>query len=137
MLKGFIPEAGAAGWQLSNAPVLSMAVHRVALDIFARAGMKRLQEKGRMLNAYLDYIIRESKEGNPNLKIDIITPAYPERACQISMLTGENGKSLFDHLTAGGVIADWRNPNVIRMAPVPLYNRFEDIYRLGQVLASF
>ncbi len=137
MLKGFIPEAGAAGWQVSNAPVLSMSVHRVSLDIFARAGMKRLTEKSRQLNAYLDFIIRECIKANPKLQISIITPEYPERGSQISMLTGENGKALFDHLTAGGIIADWRNPNVIRMAPVALYNRFEDIYRLGQVMMSF
>ena len=137
MLKGFIPETGAAGWQVSNAPVLSMSVHKASLEIFARAGMSRLIEKGKNLNAYLEFIINDSIHQNQNLKLEIITPKYPERGCQISILTDENGKALFDHLTQAGVIADWRNPNVIRMAPVALYNRFEDIYRLGQILASF
>jgi kynureninase len=137
MLKGFVPEAGAAGWQVSNAPILSMSVHKASLEIFARAGMSRLIEKGKNLNAYLEYIIKDSIEQNPNLKLEIITPQYPERGCQISILTDENGKALFDHLTQAGVISDWRNPNVIRMAPVALYNRFEDIYRFGQALVSF
>jgi kynureninase len=137
MLKGFIPETGAAGWQVSNAPVLSMSVHKTSLEIFARAGMSRLIEKGKNLNAYLEFIINDSILQNNNLKLEIITPRYPERGCQISILTDENGKVLFDHLTQGGVIADWRNPNVIRMAPVALYNRFEDIYRLGQILATY
>ncbi len=137
MLKGFVPEAGAAGWQVSNAPILSMSVHKASLEIFTRAGMSRLIEKGKNLNAYLEYIIKDSIEQNPNLKLEIITPQYPERGCQISILTDENGKALFDHLTQAGVISDWRNPNVIRMAPVALYNRFEDIYRFGQALVSF
>lgn len=94
-------------------------------------------KKGKNLNAYLEYIINDSIHHNKNLKLEIITPKYPERGCQISILTDENGKALFDHLTQAGVIADWRNPNVIRMAPVALYNKFEDIYRLGQILASF
>lgn len=137
MLKGFDAEAGAAGWQLSNAPVLSMAVHKVSLDIFAKAGMSKLVEKGKQLNAYLNYVINEAITANPSLELNIITPQAPERGCQISVLTGDNGKQLFDFLTQNGVIADWRNPNVIRMAPVPLYNSFEDIYRFGQILQSF
>lgn len=137
MLKGFDAEAGAAGWQLSNAPVLSMAVHKVSLDIFEKAGMSKLVEKGKQLNAYLNFVINEAITANPSLELNIITPPAPERGCQISVLTGENGKQLFDFLTQNGVIADWRNPNVIRMAPVPLYNSFEDIYRFGQILQSF
>lgn len=137
MLKGFDADAGAAGWQLSNAPVFSMAVHKVSLDIFAKAGMSKLVEKGKQLNAYLNFVINEAITANPTLELNIITPQAPERGCQISVLTGENGKQLFDFLTQNGVIADWRNPNVIRMAPVPLYNSFEDIYRFGQILQSF
>lgn len=137
MLKGFYAEPGAAGWQLSNAPVLSMAVHKVSLDIFEKAGMSKLVEKGKQLNAYLNFVINEAITANPSLELNIITPPAPERGCQISVLTGENGKQLFDFLTQNGVIADWRNPNVIRMAPVPLYNSFEDIYRFGQILQSF
>lgn len=137
MLKGFQPEPGAAGWQLSNAPVLSMCVHKVSLEIFAKAGISNLVKKGKELNAYLEFVIQEAMQTNEDLNLKIITPAAPERGCQISMLTGENGKMIFDYLTANGVIADWRNPNVIRMAPVPLYNTFEDIYQFGQILKSF
>lgn len=137
MLKGYIPEAGAAGWQVSNAPVLSMAVHKVSLEIFARAGMARLAEKGRSLNEYLEFVIRYAMEKNPLVKVEIITPPAPERGCQISLLTDEGGKRLFDHLESHGVMTDWRNPNVIRMAPVPLYNSFEDVYQFGQVLLSY
>ncbi len=137
MLKGFKPMMGAEGWQLSNAPVLSMSVHKVSLEIFARAGMSHLVAKGKQLNAYLNYVIEEAMIKNPALKFNIITPKAPERGCQISVLTGDNGKQIFDYLTDNGVIADWRNPNVIRMAPVPLYNSFEDIFRFGQILQSF
>ncbi|HEY1046665.1 MAG TPA: kynureninase [Bacteroidia bacterium] len=137
MLKGFQPESGAAGWQLSNAPVLSMCVHKVSLEIFAKAGINNLVKKGKELNAYLEFVIQEAMQFNENLNLKIITPPAPERGCQISMLTGDNGKDIFDYLTANGVIADWRNPNVIRMAPVPLYNTFEDVYQFGQILKSF
>ena len=135
MKKGFKPEYGAAGWQLSNAPVMSMAVHRASLDIFDQVTMKQLNEKSVPLNAYLQYVIEDAAKQNDSLSFDIITPE--ERGCQLSVLTGENGKDLFDHLTKEGVIADWREPNVIRMAPVPLYNSFLDIYRFGQILKSF
>jgi kynureninase len=137
MLKGFIPEPGAAGWQVSNAPVLSMSVHKASLEIFAKAGMQRIIKKGQQLNAYLEYIVLAACQNNKFLDLNIITPAAPERSCQLSILTGENGKALFDHLTNHGVIADWRNPNVIRMAPVGLYNTFEDLYKLGQILSDF
>lgn len=137
MLKGFVPEPGAAGWQVSNAPVLSMCVHKTSLEIFARAGMNRIAAKGKNLNAYLEYMILESCKNNPKLQLTIITPPAPQRGCQLSILTGDDGKQLFDYLSAHGVIADWRNPNVIRMAPVALYNRFEDLYRLGQILVSY
>ncbi|MFT5723641.1 MAG: kynureninase [Bacteroidia bacterium] len=135
MKKGFIPENGAAGWQLSNAPILSMAVHRASLDIFDEVTMADLNKKSVPLNLYLQYVVEEAAKSNDKLSFEIITPE--ERGCQLSVLTGEHGKALFDHLTAQGVIADWREPNVIRMAPVPLYNSFEDIYQFGQILKNF
>lgn len=137
MLKGFIPEAGAAGWQLSNAPILSMCVHKCSLDIFEKAGMENIVKKGQQLNAFLQFVIEEALQSNMAIQLKIITPALPERGCQISLLTDENGKELFDYLTKNGVIADWRNPNVTRMAPVPLYNTFEDIYHFGQLLKTY
>jgi kynureninase len=137
MLKGFVPEEGAAGWQLSNAPVFSMAVHREALHLFEAAGMSALTEKGKNLNAYLQFVIEEAMKHNALLNFKIITPAYPERGCQISLLTDDNGKMIFDYLTQNGVIADWRNPNVIRLAPVPMYNTYQDIYTFGALLMNY
>ncbi len=137
MLKGFNPENGAAGWQLSNAPVLSMCVHKVSLDIFEKAGMPNLIKKAHLLNAFLQFVIEDAIKSNPKIQLNIITPPFPERSCQISLLTNQNGKQLFDYLTLNGVVADWRNPNVIRIAPVPLYNSFEDVYQLGQLLKNY
>jgi len=135
MKRGFIPEYGAAGWQLSNAPVMTMAVHRASLDMFDQVSMEQLFSKGLNLNGYLQYVIEDAARSNDKLSFQIITPE--ERGCQLSVLTGDNGKELFDYLTEHGVIADWREPNVIRMAPVPFYNSFEEIYKFGQILKSF
>lgn len=137
MLKGFSPSYGAEGWQLSNAPVLSMAAHKASLEIFDEAGMDRITEKAAQLNRFLSFVVDDAMAANPHLQFTVITPAAPERSCQLSLLTGANGKQIFDYLTENGVIADWRNPNVIRMAPVPLYNSFEDIYKFGSLLKSF
>lgn len=135
MKRGYIPEEGAAGWQLSNAPVLSMSAHMASLKIFRTAGVDKLYSKGKMLNAYMEFVLRDISQRHDALNFEIITPE--ERGCQLSVLTGENGKAMFDYLTEQGVIADWREPNVIRMAAVPLYNKYEDIYRLGEILMSF
>ena len=135
MKKGFIPESGAAGWQLSNAPVLSMAVHWASLDIFKEAGMTALAEKGRKLNRYLQFVFENAALKNEALDFTIITP--DERGCQLSILVQHDGRKLFDYLTENDVIADWREPNVIRLAPVPLYNSFMDIYDLGQLLIQY
>lgn len=136
MQRGYEPEPGAAGWQLSNAPVFGMAVHAASLEIFHRAGMQNLAEKSRRLTAYLDFTLKDCRSQNTDLRFSIITPDN-ERGCQISLLTDENGKKLFDHLTKMDIVADWREPNVIRMAPVPLYNSFTDVWKLGQALLSF
>lgn len=132
MQKGFIPEKGAAGWQLSNAPVLSMAVHKASLEIFDRAGMDRLVAKSKLLTGYLEFVLKDVSARNDSISLTVITP--PERGCQLSFLAGSNARNVFDYLTQNEVVADWREPEVIRMAPVPLYNSFEDIYRLGEML---
>jgi kynureninase len=137
MQKGFVPEPGAAGWQLSNAPVLGMAAHLASLDIFDEAGMRNLAAKSRKLTAYLEYTLLARQKENTALDYRIITPPPPHRGAQISLLCGMNGKALFTHLSEQGVVADWREPDVIRLAPVPLYNSFGDIYRLGQALATY
>lgn len=134
MRKGFKPMRGAEGWQLSNAQILSFAAHKASLDIFAAVGMAALREKSLRLTAYLEFVLDDVNRGKNLFRI--ITPRNPEaRGCQISALTDDRGKALFDRLTENGVIADWREPNVIRFAPVPLYNSFEDVWRLGEMLA--
>lgn len=137
MKKGFKPMQGAQGWQLSNAQVFPMAIHRASLEIFAEAGMENLCAKSEKLTGYLEFILDGlTKSGKHTFTI--ITPSNPkDRGCQLSVLVKDNGRKLFDYLTDNGVIADWREPNVIRMAPVPMYNSFSDIYRLGQIMEQF
>lgn len=131
----FDPMPTAESWQLSNAPVMTMAVHRASLDLFDRTSMKELNEKSRKLTAYMEYVIHEVSKENGGGGFEIITPAEDhERGCQLSILAHGHGKPLFDKLTERGVVADWREPNVIRIAPVPLYNSFEDAYRFGVAL---
>ncbi|MBU6324007.1 MAG: kynureninase [Bacteroidetes bacterium] len=137
MQKGYIPEPGAAGWQLSNAPVLSMAAHLASLELFDRAGMDALWQKSLRLTAFLEFTLLESARENKRLSFNIITPPPPHRGAQISVLCGPEGRALFHHLSEQGVVADWREPDVIRLAPVPMYNSFDDIYRLGAALRSF
>ncbi len=135
MEKGFEAIPTAEGWQLSNAPVLSMAAHKASLDIFEEAGMERLHEKREKLAAYLHFILNDINSKQAARAIEVITPANEnERGCQVSMLMLKDGKKVFDELTKQGVIADWREPNVIRVAPVPLYNSFEDIWRFGSLV---
>ena len=137
MEPGFVPMKGAEGWQLSNAPVLGMAVHNVSLTMFHEVGMDALVEKREDLSAYLMYIIDEVNKKVTNCDLEIITPREDsQRGAQVSVLAHGQGKSLFDKLTENGVIADWREPNVIRMAPVPMYNNFEDVYRFGNILLN-
>ena len=133
MEKGFDPIPTSEAWQLSNAPVFSMAAHKAALDIFEKAGMDALCEKRDKLTGYLEYVI-----ANSNLGFEIITPSdLKQRGCQLSILTGENGKAVHESLSKSAVVTDWRHPNVIRAAPAPLYNTFEDVYNFGEVLRQF
>ena len=135
MKRGYIPEPGAAGWQLSNAPVFGMAVHLSSLELFHKAGMSNLRAKSKRLTAYLEFCIQDAMAQNADLQLQLITPE--SRGAQLSLLTDDNGKQVFEHLEKQGIIADWREPNVIRMAPVPMYNSFEDVYKVGQALQSF
>jgi len=137
MDKGFEAIPTAEGWQLSNAPVLSMAAHKASLDIFEEAGMERLHAKRKMLFDYLSFIIDHCNSRSQQRIIEVITPREEkERGCQVSMLMLKKGKEIFNELTKQGVIADWREPNVIRIAPVPLYNSFEDVWRFGSIISS-
>tara|TARA_Y100000589_G_scaffold328039_1_gene371249 strand:- start:75513 stop:76796 length:1284 start_codon:yes stop_codon:yes gene_type:complete len=135
MEPGFVPAQGADGWMLSNAPVFSMAVYKVSLDMFNQAGMENLLAKQKQLTGYLEYILQDISARYDNCDLEIITPKEKsKRGCQLSVFTHGQGKKLFDYLMQNGVIADWREPNVIRMAPVPMYNSFEDVYKFGQIL---
>lgn len=137
MEKGFKPAKGAAAWQLSNAPVLAMAVHKASLDIFMEAGLENLREKSKVLTDYLGFILKDISDRSEAVTMEIITPMdHESRGCQISVLCHGQGRQLFDTLMENGVIVDWREPNVIRMAPVPLYNSFTDIYRFGKILEN-
>lgn len=137
MEPGFDPIESAEAWQMSNAPVLSMAAHKAALDIFVEAGMSAMREKSLLLTGYLEFIV-DAVRNNTGVNLQILTPSNPnERGCQLSIVVPGAKKQLVKDLAEQGIIVDWREPNVIRMAPVPLYNSFEDIYTFGQVFAEF
>lgn len=130
----FSPMPTAEGWQVSNAPVLNMVVHGVSLAQFTQAGMDRLRAKSMQLTGYAEAIINELNEKH-NAKLEIITPKDPgQRGCQLSIFAQGRGKGLYDRLTERAVSVDWREPNVIRMAPVPMYNSFEDVFRFGGIM---
>ena len=141
----FVPVASADSWQLSNAPILPMAALRASLELFDEAGINRLTEKSLALTSYLLFVIRDVlREKNKENLIQILTPFEAQkRGCQLSLQFSVNGKAIFDQLTNEGVIADWREPDqagrgsgVIRIAPVPLYNTFEDVFRFGELLGN-
>ncbi|CAN5496245.1 kynureninase [soil metagenome] len=135
MPRKFEPVKAASAWALSNDPVLSMASLKSSLDIFDEAGIENLRTKSEMLTAFLEFIIQQLNLKNQHWKLEIITPQEPAlRGCQLSIVAHGLGKDLFNQLTAAGVLCDWREPNVIRAAPVPLYNSFEDIFRFGEIL---
>lgn len=132
MKKGFKPMEGIDGWQLSNFPILPGAAHLASLEIFQDAGMKSLRQKSLLLTGYLEFLLKETNANKNSFKI--LTPSDPEqRGCQLSLFVHENGKKVFQKITKAGVIADWREPGVIRVAPVPLYNSFEDVFRFAEI----
>lgn len=131
MTDRFVPQPGAAGWQLSNAPVLSMAALLASMRIFDEVGMARLREKSVRLTGYLEYLLDDIGEG----AFSIITPRDPEaRGCQLSIRAHHDPRGLRDLLQKRGVVTDFRPPDVIRVAPVPLYNSFGDVWRFAQIL---
>jgi len=135
MQKGFKPMEGVDGWQLSNFPILSGAAQLASLEIFDEAGISNLRKKSFLLTGYLEFLLRSI----PNLQehFEIITRSAPrERGCQLSLLMKRNGKKVFDRITKVGVIADWREPDVIRVAPVPLYNTFEEVFLFYEIFKN-
>ena len=134
MEPGFRPIPGAEGWQLSNPPILSLAAIRASLDVFMEAGgMESLRAKSVRLTGYLEWLLQREIGG----AVEILTPADPERrGCQLSfrVMTEIPGRAVLEKLEASGVTCDWREPDVIRVAPVPLYNRHEEVYRFVEIL---
>lgn len=132
MTPGFLPAPGADGWQVSTPNILALSIHRAALAITAEAGMAPLRQKSEQLTGYLEYLLTLFDA------IQILTPDDAnQRGCQLSLLVRKGGKELFNHLTEQGIIGDWREPDCIRLAPNPLYNTFDDVWRVGEVVAAF
>ncbi len=137
MEPGFVPMPGAEGWQLSNAPVLGMAALAASLELFDRAGMPALRAKSQQLTRYMHTVFNDVVQGIASVSLELITPDDPmRRGCQLSVRLVGGDKSVFEQLTAAGVICDFREPDVIRLAPTPLYNSFTDCYQFGQRLAE-
>ncbi|RZJ91287.1 MAG: kynureninase [Chryseobacterium sp.] len=138
MEKGFVPEAGADGWQVSCTQVMPMALYHASLQIFKEAGfLNTLRNKSISLTSYLEFVVNELNIELEEEQYKIITPKNSaERGAQLSIIAARNGKEIFDGLLAHGILGDWREPNVIRLSPVPLYNSFEDIYQTGKALSE-
>ena len=138
MEPGFRPIPGAEGWQLSNPPILSLAAIRASLDVFMEAGgMEPLREKSLRLTAYLEWLLQREIGDS----VEILTPGDPRRrGCQLSFRvkahSSGSGRTVFEKLEASGVTCDWREPDVIRVAPVPLYNRYEEVHRFVEILRN-
>jgi len=133
MRQPFDVMSGAEGWQLSNPPILSMAAIRASLDMFEKVGMDVLLEKSKKLTGFFEYLVNQIASDS----IKIITPSNPnERGCQLSVQVANADKNLHKKLTENNIITDWREPDVIRCAPVPMYTSFEDVYRMVNVLES-
>jgi kynureninase len=133
MQNKFTPSPSAEAWQLSTAPMMLLAAHKTSLEIFQEAGFTNLVSKSKQLSAYLFFVLDHINQ--PEEKFRILTPRHPdERGCQVSLSIHQNAKAVFDELLPNGIFADWREPNVIRVAPVPLYNTFEEIYIFAATL---
>ena len=134
MEREFAPLRGAEGWQISNPPILSLAPLAASLDLFARAGLKRLRRKSQGLTRYLEWLLTHELEG----RVRILTPSDPaRRGCHLAVQFDpppRKANTFVARLRAAGVVADWRQPNVLRLAPVPLYNRYRDVYEAVAVL---
>jgi kynureninase len=137
MEKGFKAMPGAAGWQVSTPGMFLYAAHRAALEIFEEAGWKKILTKQKLLTGYLWYLLDEVNNSATKKSLEFITPRNEnERGCQVSMLMLENGKQIYNGLMQRGIFTDWREPNVIRLAPAPLYNTFEEVWTFSDKLKA-
>jgi kynureninase len=131
----FDPVNGADGWQISNLPILSLAPYLASVEMFAEVGMDKLITKRNLITAYLEFVLHEIDNELDGAEFEILTPSnQDERGCQLSVYLHGQGRELFERLMKNGVITDWREPNVIRLAPAPFYCSFEDMYDFGQIL---
>jgi kynureninase len=129
----FRPIPGAEGWQISNPPILQMAALRASLEIFDEVGMAALREKSGKLTGYLEFLIDEIGDD----RISIVTPRdRTQRGCQLSIRVNTGDGSLHQRIVSQGVSADWREPDVIRVTPVPLYNKYAEVHRFAEILKS-
>ncbi|SDG45833.1 kynureninase [Mucilaginibacter sp. P25] len=138
MAPGFDPEVGAAGWQISTSPIPLLALFKASMAIFDDAGgLDTLRQKSIHLTGYLEFLIQGINKEQGEVIYKIITPADPvARGCQLSVVCKRNAKAIFNYLAQNGVIGDWREPDVIRLSPVPLYNTFEDVYQAARLMAD-
>jgi kynureninase len=131
----FDPVHGADGWQISNLPILSLAPYLASVEMFAEVGMDKLITKRNLITSYLEFVLHEIDKELEGADFEILTPSnQEERGCQLSVYLHGQGRDLFEKLMKNGVITDWREPNVIRLAPAPFYCSFEDMYEFGQIL---
>lgn len=131
MLPDFVPIASVEAWQLSNPPIFQLAALRASLDIFDKAGIENLRQKSIKLTAYLEFLLSHCSDGF----FEIITPKeYEKRGCQLSLKFKNNAYEFFNYLNKNSVFCDYRHPNVIRIAPVPLYNNFFENYKFFQIM---
>jgi kynureninase len=133
MKKGFKPMSGADGWQLSNINVLSSAAHLAALSIFEEAGIDNLRTKSIRLTGFLEFLLKQIPDADNKLKI--LTPSDPEaRGCQLSLFFSGRGRRIHEALESRHVLCDYRDPDVVRIAPTPLYNTFEEVYIFYEII---
>ncbi|NCI46052.1 kynureninase [Sediminibacterium soli] len=134
MEKGFVPKPDAGGWNISTAQVFNMVALKASLELFGKTGMQAIRRKSLRLTAYLEYLLQQL----PGLSFEIITPADSEaRGAQLSLYFREKGREIHDRMIANGIIVDYREPGVIRVAPAPLYCSFTDVYRFYELLKGF
>jgi len=134
----FEPDGGASAWQLSTTPAMLLSLHKAGLEIFEQAGgLEPLRKKSVMLTGYLEFLINLVNEKHGGELFKIITPKDPDaRGCQLSIVCKQNGRETFDRLTENGVIGDWREPDVVRLSPVPLYNSFKQVFEAGRIIGA-
>jgi kynureninase len=134
----FQPMSGAEGWQLSNPSIISLAVLRSSMDIFHEAGMERLRDKSVMLTGYLEFLLNQgSLNQSKSASFSIVTPQEKERrGAQLSIRIPQNGRALCERLTQEGMIGDWREPDTFRVAPVPLYNSYRDVFQFVRCFSA-